>query len=272
MNYICAQTLHSLLSASSTVTQTYNTSFKWLFWWLTSGPLFIFNIHLQLKKFGHKSEVSLDVAVGRWFQLQLPFLLFLTCIDVNLIKEDHRSSKKTYTDVNSHTSAIAMLLHVPHAALLVAFMNLIPNHLQLFETPLRQRCSTHLQNRYNNTVREILHPNMHILSSPWFCSKAVWLSFFCGTQKKMFWEMSQGFLGGSNVVWLSFPTFFKTASFRFHGRQKVTQVWDNMRVSQYWYNTTNTIDIPVHTHTTVLIYKPLKQLKCSHGLVAPLIK
>ncbi len=195
MNYICAQTLHSLLSASSTVTQTYNTSFKWLFWWLTSGPLFIFNIHLQLKKFGHKSEVSLDVAVGRWFQLQLPFLLFLTCIDVNLIKEDHRSSMKTYTDVYSHTSAIAMLLHVPHAALLVAFMNLIPNHLQLFETPLRQRCSTHLQNRYNNTVREILHPKMHILSSPSFCSKAVWLSFFCGTQKKMFWEMSQGFFG-----------------------------------------------------------------------------
>lgn len=126
----------------------HNTSFKWLFWWLTSGPLFIFNIHLQLKKFGHKSEVSLDVAVGRWFQLQLPFLLFLTCIDVNLIKEEHKSNMKTHTDVNSHTSAIAMLLHVPHAALLVAFINLIPYHLQLFETPLRQRCSTDLQDRY----------------------------------------------------------------------------------------------------------------------------
>lgn len=70
---------------------------------------------------------------------------------------------KTFTDVNSHTSAIAVLLHVPHATLMVTFMNLIPNHLQLFKTPLWQRRSTELQNittGINNSLKGILHTKM----------------------------------------------------------------------------------------------------------------
>lgn len=44
------------------------------------------------------------------------------------------------------TFSIAMLFHIPYATLLVAFINLISNHLQLFETPLWQRSATELQN------------------------------------------------------------------------------------------------------------------------------
>jgi len=39
-------------------------------------------------------------------------------------------------------------------------------------------------------VKGIVQPKMKISYSPSSCFKPVWVSFFCWTQKKIFWRMS----------------------------------------------------------------------------------
>ncbi len=96
----------------------------------------------------------------------------------------------------------------------------------------------------------IVHQKMKtVIYSPSCCSKPTRVSFFCWTQNKIF----RGILetkhllvatdfqcmetnimevnGYQQPVWLL--TFFKLSYFVFNRRQKLTQVWNNMRVSKW---------------------------------------
>ncbi len=78
-------------------------------------------------------------------------------------------------------------------------------------------------------------------------SERVWVSFFCWTQKKIFWRMLvikqllvpielnsifSPYYGSQwlpAIVWL--PTFFKISSFVFNKRKKVIHVWNNLSLN-----------------------------------------
>lgn len=56
-------------------------------------------------------------------------------------------SESCFRNILRHTFPISVLFHIPHHALVVAFGQLLSNHLQLPVSPLRQRCSTELKEK-----------------------------------------------------------------------------------------------------------------------------
>jgi len=71
------------------------------------------------------------------------------------------------------------------------------------------------------------------------CFKPVWVSFFCWTQRTIFWRTKQLMDPFTSIVyifsynrsqWVQFPVwFFKISSFVFNRRKKLIPVWNNLK-------------------------------------------
>ncbi len=107
-----------------------------------------------------------------------------------------------------------------------------------------------VQNKKNKNLSK--NKNCVIIYSPSSSSKPVWMSLFCGTQRKIFWRMWETeqfwstidfhsiFFSYSGSQWCPktawLQTFFKISSFVFSRTKKFIQVWNFLRVSKWWQN------------------------------------
>ncbi len=94
--------------------------------------------------------------------------------------------------------------------------------------------------------------NSFIIYSPSSSSKPVWISFFCRTQRKIFWRKFVTRLFWGTIDFHSrkkkyygsewcprtalFPTFFRISSFVFSRTKTFMQVWNYLRLSKLWQN------------------------------------
>jgi len=95
---------------------------------------------------------------------------------------------------------------------------------------------------YHRSIKEILHPKMKIQSS--FTHPQVVVSFFCWTQRKMFWRTiatkqlfgTVCFHSRKKKYYAShwFQSFFKISSFVFSRRKKLIQVTELSFLGGVW--------------------------------------
>ncbi len=105
-----------------------------------------------------------------------------------------------------------------------------------------------LKYSFLETLKGIVHPRIKILSS--FIHTQIWVSFFCWTQKKVFWRMlvtkqlivAIDFYSILSILWKSMATINCLVTnllqniFFCAQQKKETQVWNTLRVSKWWQN------------------------------------